>query len=77
MLNEQASQLLGLEQRLIGNRIEALIKSKKLYAIQAYDSQDTCLGPAVQSPTFAFYEAKIAEAISLYTTQNQTYPRLS
>ena len=76
MLNEQASQLLGLEQRLIGNRIEALIKSKKLYAIQAYDSQDSCLGPAVQSPTFAFYEAKIAEAISLIYHSKSNLPEI-
>ena len=30
ILSEQAAHLLGLEQRLIGNRIEALIKDKKL-----------------------------------------------
>ena len=74
MLTEQASQLLGLEKRLIGNRIEALIKDKKLYAIQAYDSEDTFLGPAVQSPTYAFYEARIAEAIHLIYNSKSNLP---
>lgn len=74
ILSEQAAQLLGLEQRLIGNRIEALIKDKKLYAIQAYDSENTFLGPSVQSPTFAFYEAKIAESIHLIYNSKSKLP---
>lgn len=76
ILSEQAAHLLGLEQRLIGNRIEALIKDKKLYAIQAYDSEDTFLSPAVQSPTFAFYETKIAEAIHLIYNSKSKLPNI-
>lgn len=74
MLNEQAAQLLGLEQRLVGNQIEALIKAKKLYSIQAYNADDAFLGPAVQSPTYAFYEAKIAEAIHLIYNSKSNLP---
>ncbi|MDG1702521.1 MAG: AAA family ATPase [Opitutae bacterium] len=74
MLSEQAAHLLGLEQRLIGNRIEALIQDKKLYAIQAYNSEDLFLGPAVQSPIFAFYESKIAEAIHLIYNSKSNLP---
>ena len=70
-LLEQSALLLGLKQNLIANRIEHLTKEKKLYSFQAYDKNNTALGPVVQKPIYTYLEKKIAELIcSKYHAQS-------
>ena len=75
-LLSHSAQLLDLEKGLIGQQLEFLLKDKKLYSIQAFDGNGQSLGPAVQSPIFSFYEAKITESIQRIHHARSSLPQI-
>ncbi|TVP82464.1 MAG: ATP-dependent RecD-like DNA helicase [Puniceicoccaceae bacterium] len=63
MLLEKATQLLSLDPPQIQLRMRALHQSSSLYSVHAYNANQELIGPALQLPTTAKAELRIAEAI--------------
>ena len=71
-----SAQLLDIEKGLIGQQLEFLLKEQKLYSIHAYDGKGQSLGPAVQSPIYSFFEAKITESIQRIYHARSSLPKI-
>jgi len=62
-LVEHGTQLLGVEPRLVEERIRALVREGRLVSVEARDEHHRVLGPACQQPALAAAEKRIADAL--------------
>lgn len=71
---EKALELLRVEPALIQERIQALCQEEHLYGLSAIDENNQTLGPAVQRPSLAGAEKRIADSIHRINQTESTIP---
>ncbi|MGC6455845.1 MAG: AAA family ATPase [Coraliomargaritaceae bacterium] len=76
ILVETSTELLGLQPHLIEERIRRLIKEKRLYSLEAIETDQSSLGPACQRPPMAGAEKRIAQRLITIHQTPSTLPSI-